>query len=259
MDHLEEAKTPQDSISNEYTMVVHRINSSNRSIQEIEFNMVGLTNPANFCYMNVWLQMLLSWEEIAQYYINFDTEKRTKQAKMSGKRLKFSTMFSDFTKEVLLSDLDGSVYDPVELQMAISHVFSEEMQDSHEFLLYLLSKLQNEENSWVKTLREKAPSLLSKQTEGSTNKAKAAWADYQKSHSSIVGKLFIGLSSTKVVRKCCKRVTHNYEPFIDLSIEPLHSDLNECISDHFWPLKMSMVSKYKWDYCKNHTKVTISK
>lgn len=111
-------------------------------------------------------------------------------------------------------------YNPIMIQEAVKKVFSTQMQDTHEFTLYFFSKLQEEENKYKKLIAKSKGIKIAKEPDPSNEKsALSYWMKYKESHSSIIDKLFTGLMSTSVIRKCCSKVSKNFEPFIDLSLE----------------------------------------
>ena len=167
--------------------------------------------------MNVCLQALLSVNELVEYYLKIDPNDLLKLSKATKKKDNVSYLFSMFCHEALIEDRDDA-YDPTMLQNAVKKIFSTQMQDTHEFFLYFFSKLQDEENKFKKTLL-KANGMPIPQDPNPSGEKTAAdyWNKYKLGHSSIIDRLFTGLLSVSVVRKCCSKVTKNFEPFIDLS------------------------------------------
>lgn len=134
------------------------------------------------------------------------------------------------------------------------------MQDTHEFFLYFFSKLQEEENKFKKALATAKGIKLAKEPNPSSEKdAVSYWTKYKETHSSVIDKLFTGLLSTSVVRKCCSKVTKNFEPFIDLSLEINSSSVNGCLRDYFQDEKIGIDAAYTCEDCKVHTKAVIRK
>ena len=232
---------------------------SEETISNWEFNIIGLKNPANFWYMNVWLQALLSINELVEYYLKINPNDLLKLAKISKRKGNVSYLFALFCHEALIEDRNDA-YNPVTIQKITEKIFSTQMQDTHEFFLYFFSKLQDEENKFRKALLASKGLPVPKEPDTAIEKtAESYWQKYKESHSSVIDKLFTGLSSSSVVRKWCGKVSKNYEPFFDISLEINSKSVNGCLRDYFLDEKIGVDSKYFWDNCKSNTKAVIRK
>ena len=170
-----------------------------------------------------------------------------------------SYLFSWFWHEALLEDREEA-YNPIMIQEAVKKVFSTQMQDTHEFTLYFFSKLQEEENKYKKLIAKSKGIKIAKEPDPSNEKsALSYWMKYKESHSSIIDKLFTGLMSTSVIRKCCSKVSKNFEPFIDLSLEINSSTVEGWMRDYFQDEKIGIEEEYFCEECKTKTKAVIRK
>ena len=230
-----------------------------QTISDWRFNIIGLKNPGNFWYMNVCLQALLSVDELVQFYLKIDPNDLLKLAKVSKKKDNISYLFARFCHEALVEDREDA-YNPIMLQNAVKKVFSTQMQDTHEFLLYFFSKLQDEENRFLRALAASKGIKLSKEPDPSKEvSAQVYWAKYKDSHSSVIDKLFTGLLSTSVTRKWWSKTTRNFEPFIDLSLEIKRESVNGCLKDYFTEEAMNIDADFICEDCKITTKAIIKK
>lgn len=101
--------------------------------------------------MNVCLQALLSISELVEYYLKINPRDLLSLSKATKKKDNISYLFSEFCHESLIEDRDDA-FNPTSLQNHVKKIFSTQMQDTHEFILYFFSKLQDEENKFKKTL-----------------------------------------------------------------------------------------------------------
>ena len=85
------------------------------------------------------------------------------------------------------------------------------------------------------------------------------WTQYTKLHTSIVDKLLIGLTSISVSREWWGKTSHNYEPFLDLSLDPYNDSVQNCLNDYFSKERIGKSQKYTWDDWNTTTKATIAK
>jgi ubiquitin C-terminal hydrolase len=224
-----------------------------------EFNIIGLKNPGNFWYMNVWLQALLSINELVEYYLKIHPNDLLSLAKSSKKKQNISYLFTLFCHEALIEDREDA-YNPVMLQNITKKIFSTQMQDTHEFFLYFFSKLQEEENNFKKSLRvAKGMDIPKEPTTSIEKSADIYWKKYKDSHSSIIDRLFTGLQSTSVVRKWCGKISKNYEPFLDISLEINNKSVGGWMRDYFLDEKIGIESKYFCEHWKRTTKAIIRK
>lgn len=232
---------------------------SENTLSNCEFNIIGLKNPGNYWYMNVCLQALLSVDELIEYYLKIDPNDLLRLAKASKKKDNVSYLFALFCHEALVEDRDDA-YNPVMIQNSIKKIFSTQMQDTHEFFLYFFSKLQDEENKFKRALLAAKGVTIPKDPNPQSEKtAGAYWIKYKESHSSIIDKLFTGLMSTSVVRKCWSKITKNFEPFLDLSLEINSNSVNGWLNDFFADEKIGDQSEFVCEDCKVTTKAIIRK
>lgn len=232
---------------------------SENTLSNWQFNIIGLRNPNNFWYMNVWLQALLSVGELVEYYLKIEPNDLLMLAKVSKKKENMSYLFSLFWHEALVEDREDA-YNPLMLQNAVKKIFSTQMQDTHEFILYFFSKLQEQENKYRRAVAKSKGIRLWKEPDPSGEpNANSYWNKYKENNSSIIDKLFSGLLSTSVIRKWCSKMTKNYEPFIDLSLEIKQSSVSGCLKDYFSEEIMGIDAKYMCDDCKVATKAVIKK
>jgi len=224
------------------------------NINNAEFN---IKNPNNYWYMNVCLQALLSISELVEYYLKINPNDLLSLSKATKKKDNISYLFSEFCHDSLIEDRDDA-YNPTALQNHVKKIFSTQMQDTHEFILYFFSKLQDEENKFKKTLLKAKGVAVPKDPD--PTKWKSAidyWNKYKQGHSSIIDKLFTGLMSTSVSRNCCKKVTKNYEPFLDLSCDIQSETVDGCLDNYFKDEKIGQDSEYNCEYWEATTNAVL--
>ncbi|CAD8129283.1 unnamed protein product [Paramecium sonneborni] len=99
-----------------------------------ELPYVGLQNPKYYCYMNSALQCLLSIREL--------NDSLLKQPKQQNKKF---TMAYQGLLRLVQNSIPGSAISVEKLQNKCLYKFKyQQQQDAHEFLLYLLSEIQQE-------------------------------------------------------------------------------------------------------------------
>jgi len=129
-------------------------------------------------------------------------------------------------------------------KLSSGHFDQDEQHDSHEFMRYMLSCMQDEANI--------LPSK--KQKEMNFSNAVAAWAYYKRFHISCIDQTFAGQIESKVSCKSCGAISTTYDPILNLSL-PLIQDfdrLDDCINNFF--KEEPLPDTYRCEKYKNTTK-----
>lgn len=117
--------------------------------------------------------------------------------------------------------------------------------DSHEFMMYLLGSLQDEETP-----------MEGSNFDGSDERKsyEQILSEYDRSHPSIIDKLFSGMQRTIVTCGKCQRDSVTYNPFMTLSLT-FESSIEKSLSGF---LKAESLSdKYKCEKCNKSSAATI--
>eukprot|EP00347_Sterkiella_histriomuscorum_P005494 403356401 len=175
-----------------------------------EFRVVGLDNPSYFCYMNTILQTLLSIKEFRYYF--YRKEFNSIQYPTHFQKKTYCTSVSKLIKEMLELEEEYVYIKPSFFHNLIERKFTSNLQhDAHEFLIFLLSQLQDELNPGPQSEANRRFSMTSSQ-------ASTFWKSYKSAHPSIIDNLFVGQLSQIVQCKQCEYKSPSSIPFKDISL-----------------------------------------
>ncbi|KAM3147828.1 hypothetical protein pb186bvf_000156 [Paramecium bursaria] len=189
-----------------------------------EVRLCGLKNELYFCYMHSALQGMFCITEFNDYFIN--SLRRIKS--MIPKSLYDQMRMCRYYQE-LLEQINSSQNDYIKINSLRNYCirrFSPKLQhDSEEFLLYLLSSIDDEINNLNKELQ-----VIKIQRQ-----------------INIVQNLFKGVIENKIICRNCNNTSINNEEFLTLSLA-LSKSLNliQCLEDF---LKEEKIFDYHCDKC----------
>jgi ubiquitin C-terminal hydrolase len=196
----------------------------------------GMANESLFCYMNACVQGLLGINSLVDY-----TRKQGYTKVGATKTQKFWRAFNE-----IVTCQGTSKFTPKQLRKISSLTFSmDEQHDSHEFMRFVLSGMQDE----INLTRPK------KQIE--FKDSNSAWEHYKKYHSSIIDELFAGQLVSRVTCKNCSHISKTFDPFLDLSLPIIPGKtktINECYST--FAKDEDIKDSYTCEKCKVKGKAT---
>ncbi|CAD8171262.1 unnamed protein product [Paramecium pentaurelia] len=206
-----------------------------------ELPYVGLQNPKYYCYMNSALQCLLSIREL--------NDSLLKQQKQSNK--KFTMAYQDLLR-LVQSSIPGSAISVEKLQnMCLNKFKYSQQQDAHEFLLYLLSEIQQELVGKNKYQKEEFQNALE------------AWDVYRSRNPDIITDLFAGQIASKSHCLKCKEISEGFDPILDLNLPlskyyiPREFKLQDCLQNYFKEEQIN--DAWKCDKCQFVNKSVLRK
>ena len=171
--------------------------------------------------MNTCLQCLLSINELTTYFKNQEYKK--------DRNLKFCNAYYDCVNAGTpesIKKLSKKKFDP------------KLMHDSQEFLIFILSGMEEELNK------------KNKRKIKEWNHPDQAWDYFSSFQTSIINKLFTGMFVSRVKCTNCKNISESYDTFLDISLSIKDSSsIDECFEEFFSLEKLS--DEYK---CENFNK-----
>jgi len=220
-------------------------NRPSRKLLTLNDGLVGLENYSAFCYLNSSLQCLLSITELRDYFINKKYEEISFRTKKKG--FQFCEAMHRLFTDIWTTD-DDSVRPKYIHNLVYKRFHWGVHHDCHEFLLYLLSNLQDEMISATKTSIK-----LENMSE------QEAWSLYKENNNTIIDELFAGMYKSIVICEKCSYESVTYEPFFDLSLAiptGASKTLEKCISKFLTAEKLELKQGYVCDKCKHRTKAS---
>ncbi|CAD8140325.1 unnamed protein product [Paramecium octaurelia] len=203
------------------------------SISQGQSPIVGLRNPRYYCYLNSALQVLLSIDSLSEGILAIQPKQGQKYLAAYQELLrtiKRSGSFSAIAAQSIWENCSGKFQ------------FNQQ-QDSHEFLLFFLGKIQEELVGKYKNKQE-------------FNSAEQAWSDYTSKNYDIVDTIFAGQSTSQSFCKSCNQVCEGYDPIWDLSLPISKSytgvDLMDCLKSYYREEVIN--DTWKCDKCKKANK-----
>jgi ubiquitin C-terminal hydrolase len=198
----------------------------------------GLHNELNYCYLNAAAQGLVGLEQLCSY-----TAKEKYREHVTNKVPKFWKAFHEL---VSLCNSKASKLTPKLLRKLATNRFSaEEQHDSHEFIRYLLSGMQDEMN----IPKPKRPVEF--------KDANTAWEYYRKYNNSIIDELFAGQYISRVSCKSCGFISVAFDPFLDISLPiiPMKTkSIDDCLA--MFTKEEEIKDSYTCEKCKSKGKVS---
>lgn len=197
---------------------------------------VGLANPSFYCYMNSCLQTLFGMTELAQYVSHEKYKNITVKEEPVFWKAMTEVVHGHFRQNTCLvpravRKLSLKCFDP------------DEQHDAHEFLLYLLSGMQDEVN------------LPCPKKEVEFKNPDSSWIYYRKYNISLIDDLLAGQLISTVTCKNCKYVSTTYDHYLDLSL-PIIPDKTKNIMDCLQAFQKDeeIDDSYKCEKCKINAK-----
>lgn len=199
--------------------------------RDLKSRPIGISNELYFCYLNAVAQALMGIECLTEGLI---------ERNKAGKVGPYTKAFIELIKDQKI----GRDTNAKSLKLLALDTFNHNDQhDAHEFLLHLLSNIQ-----------EEACSTKPKEVPAEFADAESAWSFYKKYHNSVIDELFAGQISSRVTCDNCNSVSYSYDPTMDLSL-PLNNrnrSLDDCISSYFKPEELPDL--YNCEKCKKSAK-----
>ncbi|CAK83088.1 unnamed protein product (macronuclear) [Paramecium tetraurelia] len=183
----------------------------------MELPIIGFHNPKYNCYMNAALQCLLSIPKFIR--------KILKIQKQSNRQ--FTTACQDLIR-LIQGTIPGQSINLDLLAFICQQKFKPtQQQDSHEFLLFILSQIQEE---LIGKKNSEKQEFLS---------ATEAWETYTRRNPDLITELFTGQISNKNYCLKCKKTCEVYDPILDLNL-PIQNTpglqeikLMDCLKNYF--------------------------
>ncbi|CAD8170779.1 unnamed protein product [Paramecium octaurelia] len=223
------------------SQIPQKTNSIKINPKPYELPYVGLNNPKYYCYMNSTLQFLLSIKELNNSLIKYPKQQNKK----------FTMAYQEFLK-VVQNSIPGSSISVDKLQnMCLNKFKYTQQQDAHEFLLYLLSEIQEELVGKKQYKREEFPN------------AQEAWDIYKSRNPDIITDLFAGQIASKSYCSKCKEISEGFDPILDLNLPlqknsiPREFKLYDCLQNYFKEEQINDV--WKCDRCNFINKSVLRK
>lgn len=234
-DHLNETRTA-DTFSHSDSMRTSLLDTQKSGWlpRASLYQPVGLANPSFYCYMNSCLQMILGITDLSGY---ISDEKYKSQ-------IKGESRFWKSMAEVVQGQTRHLNYlTPKGLRQISTKCFDPTQQhDSHEFMRFLLSGMQDEVN------------LTPPKKEVTFQNPDSAWIYYRQSNISIVDDLLAGQLVSTVICGHCRHASNAYDPFLDLSftiIPEKTKTLADCLTVF---QSEEELDSYKCEKCKKEAR-----
>ena len=182
------------------------------------FNLVGLMNLGNTCFINSTLQCLFHTYDLSQYFLQKLYVKDINYHNKQGYNGKIAESFAD-----LLFETGTTRYDKINPIQFLKTFFTynkslnlRHQQDAQEFLSILLDCLHEDLNR----ITNKSYFLLEEQkdNESDFDASNRFWDLFKKRENSIIVDLFYGQFKSKIICPTCCKSSITYEPFIFLGL-----------------------------------------
>lgn len=137
-----------------------------------------------------------------------------------------------------------------------------EQQDSQEFLIFIISQLEEELGNDIEYIPGRQNFLnITKENITKEDIYMLCGLNKSKKNFSIIKELFLGSISSNIICQYCKSYTPNFEEFITLSLDiPLELNkeinLNDCLKHSFQDEKFDKDNKVNCDFCGIKNKST---
>ena len=210
-----------------------QIKDNNNSSKYNNFNLVGLINLGNTCFINSVLQCLLYTSDLSKYFLQNKYKKEINNENNHGFKGEIAESFADLFKRMKSADTQRinpinflRVFFTKNRSLSVSH-----QQDAQEFLSILLDSLHEDLNRITK----KPYVLLEEQkdTESDSEASNRFWDVYKKRENSIIVDLFHGQFKSKITCSDCHKSSITYDPFIFLGL-PIPQHHNQIIIPFFF-------------------------
>ncbi|CAD8138490.1 unnamed protein product [Paramecium pentaurelia] len=229
------SQTMQPQPRNDSVQNYRQVNQEQKrpSISQGQIPIIGLRNPRYYCYMNSALQVLLSIDSLTEGILAI-------QPKYGQK---FLTSYQELLRSIKRQGSFSSIAAQSVWEVCSGKFQFNQQQDSHEFLLFFLGKIQEELVGKYKNKQE-------------FNSAEQAWSDYTSKNQDIIDFIFAGQSTSQSYCKSCNQVCEGYDPIWDLSLSINKSytgiDLMDCLKSYYREEVIN--DTWKCDKCKKTNK-----
>ncbi|CDW89095.1 ubiquitin carboxyl-terminal hydrolase family protein [Stylonychia lemnae] len=217
-----------------------------------EVRVVGLDNPQYFCYMNSVIQVLLSIKDFRYYFFYKEFGQVTYQTHFQKKT--YCHSLAKLFKEMLTLEEEYDHLKPTFFHNLVERKFCSSLQhDAHEFLMYLLSQLQDELNP--------GPSCeVNRRFSTTSSQASNYWNNYLQAHPSIIDQLFVGQICQIVQCKQCQNKSPSFIPFMDISL-PITQNLKTSLQQYLATERIEGTAEemYSCLACQTKTNANIKK
>ncbi|CAD8054201.1 unnamed protein product [Paramecium sonneborni] len=202
-------------------------------ITQGQLPIIGLKNPRYYCYLNSALQVLLSIDSLTEGILAI-------QPKYGQK---FLSAFQELLRAIKRQNSFSAIAAQGVWEICSGKFQIIQQQDSHEFLLFFLGKIQEELVGKYKNKQE-------------FNSAEQAWNDYKFKNQDIIDIIFAGQSTSQSFCKSCNQICEGYDPIWDLSLPISKSytgiDLMDCLKQQYREEVIN--DTWKCDKCKKTNK-----
>ena len=213
--------------------------NDNNSFKYNNFNLVGLMNLGNTCFINSVLQCLLYTSDFSKYFLLNHYKKEINTQNNHGYKGEIAESFAD-----LFIKMQSAVTQRVNPIDFLRVFFTKNkslnvrhQQDAQEFLSILLDSLHEDLNRITKKpyfqLEEQ------KEQESDSEASQRFWDLYKQRENSIIVDLFHGQFKSKITCSGCHKSSITYEPFVFLGL-PIPQHHNQIIIHFFFG--------DKWEY-----------
>ena len=239
------SKKCSESSINDYHIKLHyylkdlQIKNINNNFKYNNYNLVGLMNLGNTCFINSTLQCLFNTSDLSNYFLQNDYKKEINIQNKQGYKGEIVEAFAILLKKAKTSNV--SRINPIDFLRVFftknKSLNLRSQQDAQEFLSILLDCLHEDLNR----ITNKPYILLEEQkpTETDLEASKRFWDLYKKRENSIIVDLFHGQFKSKITCLSCNKSSITYEPFIFLGL-PIPQKHNQEIIKFFFA--------NKWEY-----------
>lgn len=238
-----------------------QLESYNENISTIDTESLGLPNIGNSCYMNSILQCLFNTKKLFEYFINGTNLIESPNSYLTEEFGKLLT--TTFSKSITYDNLLDAIYRFKESIGELSLTFTGYSQnDAHEFLQFLLDKINKELNQ-AKNIIEKYSEFKPSSSIILLDKIAEEWKLFSmKRENSIITNTFQGHLINEIVCSC-KNKSYTFENPLDLSLDlPVYKSshsyggkillsLSECLNEF---IKEVSIPEYICSKCKQKGK-----
>ena len=217
----------------------YQTKNSNENLRYRNYNLVGLINLGNTCFINSTLQCLFYTNDLSLYFLNDIYKKEINTENKQGYKGQIADAFGDLLKKVITSN--SSRVNPIDFLRTFfrnnKSLNLHNQQDAQEFLSILLDCLHEDLNR----ITNKPYILLEEQkdNESDSEASERFWTLHKKREDSIIVDLFHGQYQSKITCSTCGKSSITYEPFVFLGL-PIPQQHNQEIIKIFFA--------EKWEY-----------
>ena len=176
---------------------------------------VGLQNLGNTCFMNSALQCLLNCEQLSEFLLTTSLKGVINKSNLLGTKGQLATAYFELL-QVIVRGNERTVA-PWDLKNTVGKYAVQfsgySQQDSHEFLLYLISGLHEDLKESVK--KHKQNEINYKNDKETSDES---WEQFIKTNKSIIVDLFYGQYKSTLSCPKCYTKSITFDPFNSISL-----------------------------------------